>query len=49
MKCPEFTEFGISDISNMSKSILMLKIIFMKHLRPVTPKIVLKLNMPRVY
>ena len=40
-------KFGTVDISNMSVSILMSKMIFIKNLPPVRPKLVPKLKMRR--
>ena len=42
-------KFGTLDIANMPISILMSKIIFMKHLRIVKPKLVPKSKMLRIY
>ena len=40
---------GTSNISSMPISILMLKIIFIKYLPPVRPKLVPQLKMLRIY
>ena len=42
-------KFGTLDIANMPISILMSKIIFMKHLPIVKPKLVPKSKMLRIY
>ena len=42
-------KFDTFDISNMPISILMWKIIFMKYLPPVRPKVVTKLKVLRIY
>ena len=42
-------EFGTTDVSNISISILMSKIVFIKYLPPVRPKLVPKLKMLRMY
>ena len=43
------SKFGTFYISNIPISNLMLKIIFIKYLSPVTPKLVSKLKMFRIY
>ena len=42
-------QFGTFDISNMTISILMSKMIFIKHLPPVRPKLVPKQKVLRIY
>ena len=42
-------KFGTFDISNMSISILISKMIFVKYLPPVRPKLVPKLKVPQIY
>ena len=42
-------KFGTFDISNILIPILMLKIIFIKYLPPVRPKLVPKLKMLRIH
>ena len=42
-------KFGLIDISSMPISILMSKIILMKYLPPVRPKLVPKMKMLRIY
>ena len=42
-------KFGTFNISNIPISILISKIIFMKYLPPVRPKLVAKLKVPRIY
>ena len=42
-------KFGTFDISNISISILMSKMIFIKCLPPVRPKLVPELKVPRIY
>ena len=45
----DLLKFGTSDVSNISISILMWQIIFMKYLPPVRPKLVPKLKVFRIY
>ena len=42
-------KLGRIDISNIPISILMSKMIFMKYLSPVTPKLASKLKLFRIY
>ena len=45
----DLLKFDTFDISNMTISILMSKMIFIKYLPPVTPKFISELKVPRIY
>ena len=49
LNAQKFLKFGAFDISIIPISILMSKIIFIKNLPPVSPKLVPKLKMFRIY